>query len=95
MIKQMMMACLVAAGMMAATGAEAQERDGKKHKDKGEMFKQMDTDGDGKISRAEADKGEKGKLKEKFAMIDTDNDGFLTKEEMKAFREKKKEERKK
>jgi len=49
-----------------------------------------DADGDGKISKDEADKAPKGKLKENFATIDTNKDNYLDKEEMKAFRKKQK-----
>ena len=44
-----------------------------------EIFKQMDKDEDGKLSKAET----KGPLKKQFAKIDTDEDGFLSKEEVK------------
>lgn len=49
------------------------------------LFQKLDTDGDGKISKAEADKQEKGKLKEKFSEIDTNSDSYLDKEELKAY----------
>jgi Ca2+-binding EF-hand superfamily protein len=52
------------------------------------FFQKLDTDKDGKISKAEADKSEKGKLKEKFSAIDANSDAFLTKEELKAYRQK-------
>jgi Ca2+-binding EF-hand superfamily protein len=46
-------------------------------------FKKIDTDGDGKISRAEA-QANSPRLAEHFDEIDTNKDGFITPEEMKA-----------
>ena len=43
-----------------------------------EIFKQMDKDEDGKLSKKEI----KGPLKNDFAKIDADEDGFLSKEEV-------------
>lgn len=43
-----------------------------------EIFKKLDTDEDGKISKKEV----KGPLKKDFAKIDTDEDGFISKKEM-------------
>ena len=51
-----------------------------------ERLKAADTDGDGKISRAEA--AALPRLAKHFDEIDTNKDGFLTKEELKAHREK-------
>ena len=51
-----------------------------------ERLKAADTDGDGKISRAEA--VALPWLAKHFDEIDTNKDGFLTKEEIKAHREK-------
>ena len=50
-----------------------------------ERLKAADTDGDGKISRAEA--AALPRLAKHFDEIDTNKDGFLTKEELKAHRE--------
>ena len=94
MMKQIFMACMIA-GTLAATDSMAQDRGGRKRPDAQEMFNKLDTDGDGKKSKAEADKGERGKLKENFAAIDANGDGYLEKTELKAFRDKKREERKK
>ena len=46
-------------------------------------LKRLDTDGDGKISRAEAQAAPR--LAQNFDAIDTNHDGFLTKEELHAY----------
>jgi Ca2+-binding EF-hand superfamily protein len=53
-----------------------------------ERFKHADTNGDGKISRAEAEKNAP-RLAKKFDAIDTNKDGQLTQEELRAYRESK------
>ena len=53
-----------------------------------ERFKHADTNGDGKISKAEAEKGAP-RLAKKFDAIDTNKDGQLTQEELRAYRESK------
>lgn len=59
------------------------EHDGKAHRGPDKFFEKVDTDKDGKISRAEfAAKGD-----EMFKEADTNNDGFITKEEGKAAHE--------
>jgi Ca2+-binding EF-hand superfamily protein len=52
-----------------------------------ERFKKLDTDGDGKVSLAEA-KANAPRLAEHFSEIDTNGDGFITPEEMKAAHER-------
>jgi Ca2+-binding EF-hand superfamily protein len=60
---------------------EKQGGDATKHR--GAMFKKLDTDGDGRISRAEAQAGAP-RLAEHFDEIDTNKDGFISMDEMKA-----------
>jgi Ca2+-binding EF-hand superfamily protein len=48
-----------------------------------EHFRKIDTDGDGRISLAEAQAGPP-RLAQHFAQIDANGDGFITPEEMKA-----------
>jgi len=52
--------------------------------DGGEIFKRLDVNGDGKISRDEA----KGPLADYFDRLDADKDGFLTESEIRDAREK-------
>ncbi len=67
---------------------------GMRHGQRGERgahhFKQMDSDGDGAISRAEFDAAGQ-KMNERrakfFEMADTNKDGKLSRDEMKAFRQ--------
>jgi Ca2+-binding EF-hand superfamily protein len=51
-----------------------------------ERFKHADANGDGKISRAEAEKNAP-RLVKKFDAIDANKDGQLTQEELRAYRE--------
>ena len=48
-----------------------------------EQFKKLDTNGDGKISKAEA-QANAPRLYEHFDQLDTNKDGFLTPDELKA-----------
>jgi Ca2+-binding EF-hand superfamily protein len=59
-----------------------QKQGGEGMKHGGAMFKKLDTDGDGRISRAEAQAAPR--LAEHFDEIDTNKDGFITMDEMKA-----------
>lgn len=89
-MKMKFLGVMMLAALFTTAAATAQEKE-KKHdgKGKGEMFAKLDTDNDGKISKAEADKGDKVKLKENFATIDTNKDSFIDKDEMKAYRQEK------
>ena len=61
------------------------EKSGRAHK-MHDHLKAADKDGDGKISREEANA--LPRLAKHFDEIDANKDGFITKEEMRAFREK-------
>jgi Ca2+-binding EF-hand superfamily protein len=58
------------------------------------MFASIDTDADGKISKDEAAKAERPMLSKRFDEIDTNKDTYLDKDELKAFREKQRANRK-
>jgi hypothetical protein len=87
---------LVAIGMAGA----ADDAAGKKKADPEAFFKKLDTDGDGKISKAEfsafvdklkaklGDKGDKAAkaLDGLFEKLDKNKDGFLSLDEFKAFK---------
>ncbi len=70
--------CLLAALLIPAI-SHAEAKEGKQR---------IDTDGDGKISRAEAEASQRPGLIKQFDKMDADGDGFITKEERQAFRGK-------
>ncbi len=71
-------------GLSVSYAQQAGDRQNPEHQS---IFQRLDTDGDGKISKAEAAAAEKGHLKDKFDVVDTNHDGFITKEEMKIYRQ--------
>lgn len=73
--------------MLGISVSYAQQADGKQNPEHKSIFERLDANADGKISKAEADKVGKGRLKENFGKIDANSDGFVTKEEMKIFRQ--------
>jgi hypothetical protein len=78
----------------AAPTAPAAGDAGKPKHDPAEVFKKLDTNGDGKISLEEflagpAGKKDQEKAKETFKKKDKDGDGFLSLEEFSAHGEKK------
>ena len=90
MTGKMTVMAAVAAVMMAATPALAEE-DGNmaaEKKNRGAvMFERMDADSDGKVSLEEF----LAAHKERFKKIDADGDGYLTPDEMKAARDEMRE----
>lgn len=84
-----------AAAFMMASPAWAEEAPPKggmmegKPPHRGQVLEKLDTDGDGKISKAEF----MVKHEERFARMDKDSDGFISKDEVKAAREQMKEKR--
>jgi Ca2+-binding EF-hand superfamily protein len=83
------MMVMVLTGLFTLSAAAQQKPLSREHHgDK--MFAQLDADKDGKISKAEADKEAKGKIKENFAAIDANKDNFVDKAELKAYRDEKK-----
>jgi Ca2+-binding EF-hand superfamily protein len=61
----------------------ADELSASREKRRGEGWKKLDTNGDGKISKAEA-QANAPRLAENFDQLDANKDGFVTPEEMKA-----------
>ena len=74
-----LLGCMALAPLAVLAG-DSPERSGR-----GEHWAAMDTDGDGTISKAEADAGAP-RMAERFAEIDADSDGHVTKDEMHAAR---------
>lgn len=76
--------------LLLATNGQTQTKDAKKLPAKTPdefveiLLKQMDTDMDGKISRAEA----KGKIAESFDKIDVNKDGYLDRKELRVLAER-------
>lgn len=81
---------LTAATSFAADGDAPKKPEGEKGKPKmnpEEMLKRMDTDKDGKVSKAEflatpQAKKDEAKATERFGKLDKNSDGFLTLEEL-------------
>ncbi len=69
--------------LLTVTIASAQERNDNDDRRKGpptikQIFKELDTNEDGKLSKKEV----QGPLKKDFKKIDLDKDGFITKKEL-------------
>jgi len=84
-LKAGILACAIFAVTLTNAQTEKASR-GEKGKKKGHMMAKADTNKDKKISLAEAQAMERGKLAENFSAIDANSDGFLVKEELKAYR---------
>ncbi|MGF6929569.1 Ca2+-binding EF-hand superfamily protein [Chitinophaga sp. W2I13] len=87
-----MMKFFFVAGLLMATLASVKTyAQQPQQQDREGFFKKIDTDGDGKLSKAEVDSAAKdnkrlSRLSENFAAIDTNKDSFLDKDELKAYR---------
>ena len=82
--------CLIAMTLSATAGWAEAPKDtakGERARKMHERLKAADKNGDGKISREEAN-ASLPKLARHFDEIDTNKDGQITREEMRAFREK-------
>jgi Ca2+-binding EF-hand superfamily protein len=93
-MKKLVLLSALLLGLSTAVVASDHEKSGnhgEKPRQKEGMFKKMDADGDGVVTKAEAD----AYHNKKFAEKDVNKDGKITKEELEAYKEKKREERKK
>lgn len=78
-------------GVSSAALAADEGKPAGDHPHKGGMFKKMDADGDGVVTKAEADAFHE----KKFGEIDANKDGKITKEEQDAHRKQMREKRQK
>jgi len=69
--------------MASAADGARQQRDHAPQR--GEMFKRLDKDGDGRLSRAELPTNDRAQ--QRFEAMDADKDGYVTQDEAKAARE--------
>ena len=83
-----LLSATVLAVALAATASVASAADNKgdsARPQRGEMFKRMDKDGDGRLSRAELPADERAQ--KRFEAMDKDQDGYVTQEEAQAARQ--------
>ena len=73
---------LMAFGFLAVNQSMAQDQENRRERREppsiDELFKHMDKNEDGKLSKDEV----KGPLKDHFSKVDTNEDGYLTREEL-------------
>ena len=79
---KLVLAVIAAAGMMQVGAAYADHEMGH-----GEMFKEADTNNDGKVSMDEFKVQHEKRMNEMFKRMDTSGDGFIDETERKAARE--------
>lgn len=77
--------CLFPALVSAAPTGDAGAKGKGERPNPGAMFKKIDTDGDGRLSREEVNAAPAKRLQHNFNEIDTNGDGYLSKEEMRAY----------
>ena len=78
---------LAATLCVTATPAQAGEGKGDRAQKMQERLKAADKDGDGKISKAEAD-ASLPRISKQFGDIDANKDGFIAREELRAWHQK-------
>ncbi len=87
MTKRILGIC-VAMSVLMTTSAFAQRGERREPPKPEELVKRLDTDKDGKISKAEAEVAPRGRLKEHFDKIDANEDGFIEAKELEDFHNK-------
>ena len=75
-------AILLCAAAVVSTAALAKDMNKSDAPVSGDVFKSLDTDGDGKISRSEA--AADSKISDSFDKLDRNSDGFITKHEFRS-----------
>ena len=70
----------------AKADAKAAPAKGERHHQRGERFKAADKNGDGAISKSEADAAGMKRLSKNFDKVDANKDGKVTREEMRTAR---------
>src|SRR5262245_6425350 len=88
-MKTTLSTCLVAAAALLLAGAAS--AGDQPHSDAKHDRMRADTDGDGRISRAEATSASAEKSGEWFDKLDLDKDGYVTQEEMRQARDTRRE----
>lgn len=76
------------AALFMTAAVNAQDREHRKPPSPEKVVEHLDTDKDGKISKAEADAAERGKLSEHFDDVDSNADGYVDAAELKTAFEK-------
>jgi Ca2+-binding EF-hand superfamily protein len=85
MKKSILCVLLSSAVALFSMGAQANHHEGKAH---GDMFKEADTNADGKVSLEEFKVQHEKRMNEMFKKLDTNSDGFIDEAEKKAGHDK-------
>lgn len=89
-LKTAFLTVVLAFALTSYATAQSDKKEQKERPSVEEIFKQMDADKDGNLSKTEV----KGPLKDDFDKIDINKDGFISKEELEKAPKPKRKERK-